>query len=583
LATRVGIELSPAACRIIEIEGGPPWVRSTPGTRVVSFEVLTPSELDSHASLRALRKRPVSVVVWGVPNDHRQVVVTNKSYDAMRCEALTALASAGIETRGVLADVAPTTSVDRSARRPVVVALAASVPSSDALAPLHNAGVRVRSLLTPAAALASLARTRRTLAVRDSIEAYIAIDQIATCITLMRNGALITARELSWGYLEDVHRGEPRPREEIADHIAGELAEFVSAIGASPDALGQVCVCGGVPELRTMTARLTEKLDIEVEPLDSMYGLSPDLLDEREDEFRERSAEMRLAWAAAAVWPPVLDLLHARRRRSTKTALSRAAIVAGAALGLGIGWQIQQSTWLRTNASQATTRPASNGRPASPPAPARAATVQPASASSQAAPTPAPVASAASTPAPPAVATTGPAPPSPTPPAVTNTRPAPSSPAPSGNANTRSAPLSPAPPQAAATNRPASPPAAIAQPSSNARQEREPERAPTPRLRTEPKPAPPAPVTRAETPTVEPAPRQQPPPRVAPAETAIGFDASLGTILYSPDRKLAIVDGRIVGVGDEVRGARVTEITPNAVILRDAQGRLRRLALSGTR
>jgi hypothetical protein len=60
---------------------------------------------------------------------------------------------------------------------------------------------------------------------------------------------------------------------------------------------------------------------------------------------------------------------------------------------------------------------------------------------------------------------------------------------------------------------------------------------------------------------------------------ALPFDAVLGSILYSPDRKLAIIDGRIVGPGDEVRGARVIDITPAAVMLRDAQGRLRRLAL----
>jgi hypothetical protein len=61
---------------------------------------------------------------------------------------------------------------------------------------------------------------------------------------------------------------------------------------------------------------------------------------------------------------------------------------------------------------------------------------------------------------------------------------------------------------------------------------------------------------------------------------ALPFDAVLGTILYSPDRKLAIIDGRIVGPGDDVRGARVIDITPSAVLLRDAQGRLRRLALT---
>jgi hypothetical protein len=60
------------------------------------------------------------------------------------------------------------------------------------------------------------------------------------------------------------------------------------------------------------------------------------------------------------------------------------------------------------------------------------------------------------------------------------------------------------------------------------------------------------------------------------------FDAALGTILYGPDRKLAIVDGRIVQAGDDVRGATVVEITPTSVYLRDAQGRLRRLTAGGT-
>jgi hypothetical protein len=51
--------------------------------------------------------------------------------------------------------------------------------------------------------------------------------------------------------------------------------------------------------------------------------------------------------------------------------------------------------------------------------------------------------------------------------------------------------------------------------------------------------------------------------------------------LYSPDRKLAIVNGRIVAPGDAVDGARVVDITPTMVLLRDAQGRLRSLTLGG--
>ena len=57
------------------------------------------------------------------------------------------------------------------------------------------------------------------------------------------------------------------------------------------------------------------------------------------------------------------------------------------------------------------------------------------------------------------------------------------------------------------------------------------------------------------------------------------FDAALETILYAADRKLAIIDGRIVQLGDLVRGARVIEITQTAVLLRDEQGRRRELAL----
>src|SRR6185503_11233894 len=57
------------------------------------------------------------------------------------------------------------------------------------------------------------------------------------------------------------------------------------------------------------------------------------------------------------------------------------------------------------------------------------------------------------------------------------------------------------------------------------------------------------------------------------------FEAVLQTVLYSPDRQLAIVDGRIIAIGDSVKGAQVVEITSTGVLLRDEQGRLRRLAL----
>ena len=66
-------------------------------------------------------------------------------------------------------------------------------------------------------------------------------------------------------------------------------------------------------------------------------------------------------------------------------------------------------------------------------------------------------------------------------------------------------------------------------------------------------------------------------------ETPLPFEASLETILYSQDRRLALVDGRIVSVGDLVRGARITDITETTVVLRDANNRLRTMSLGDNR
>jgi len=112
--------------------------------------------------------------------------------------------------------------------------------------------------------------------------------------------------------------------------------------------------------------------------------------------------------------------------------------------------------------------------------------------------------------------------------------------------------------------------------------------APKPIARTPPPPvAPPSVAT--VSPPVTTLPEAAAPPALAagkpqsvapPAEPAPApFPAVLGTIFYSPDRKFAIVNDRIVGPGDEVNGARVVDITPTTVVLRDEKGRLRSLTL----
>jgi len=645
MTTHLGIELSPGACRIVEIDARPPWTPRRAATRVRSFAVLPASGADTDAKLASLRGKPASVIVWNAPSEHRQVVVTGGSYEAMRAEALNSLASAGLATRGVLADIAPAGGrPKRGARQPVVVTLAASAELSAALQPLGAAGIRVRAVTTPAGALASLARLRRATAVPGTIEAYVALEESITAVALVRDAVLIAAHNLPWGYLDARAGGATvRAREEIARRLGDAIAEFVASVGGEPRDIGQVCVAGGMPELRSMTAPLMERLDVEVEPLDSLFGVDVARLPEPADEFRERGAELRLAWAAAADWPPAINLLRARRRQASRTMLSRAAVAAGIVAGLAGGYRLTQSAWWQSRpaAARRTAPPSSNVGPA--PALARGAT--------PARPAPAPAATVAAN-KPPIVSpptTVAKAPPQAQPAAATNAiaaqtpppQPAPTSKPPvvppslpSVAAGRSAAPvvLSPvlAAPRAGAlrsvpqqpTGRPTTaPPARVETPAARI----EPQRAraePPPATRSEPlarstAPPPIAPPPSAAPPRAVPPTRTEPPailaspppplrsePRGAtavnrpaatpraidtppatarqrstPAEVPLSFDASLGTILYSPDRKLAIVDGRIVGVGDEIRGARIVDITATAVMLRDGQGRLRRLAL----
>lgn len=583
MATRVGIELSPAACRIVEIDAGPAWRRSARDTWVSSFAVLPPSGRETDAKLQSLRRRRAAVVVWEGPSAHHQVVVAAGSYESMRAEALAALGAAGVQTRGMWADIAPARQVgDGRGRQPVIVALAPAALMRPALQPLLDAGIRVRTVMTPAAALGSLARLRRSLGVPGAIEAYVALGETATSIALVRDGVLMAARDLAWGFLDEYGDGrQPRRREDIATRLADELGEFLTGIG-STNTVGQVCICGGLDELRSMTAPLMERLDVEVETLDSLFGIDATRLPEPGEEFRERSAELRLAWAAAADWPPPLNLLRARHRQESKAMLGRAAVVAGVAAGLGVGWAVERShVWRSTEPApvartvvkaspaanpQAGTAPAARG--VQPPAPAvvppsvvvnkpAPAVVPPSVVASKQAPAAVPAPVVASRPAPATVA-----------PPVASNRPPPATP-PAATVNRP--PVVPPPPVVPHVAEPATRPA--------------PTRAGEATTATKPADAPavamrplPARVTPARLARTEP-PRVVAKARAPEAEIALPFDAVLGTILYSADRRLAIIDGRIVGIGDELRGAHVIDIAPGAVLLRDGQGRLRRLTL----
>ena len=511
MSSHIGIEISRTACRTVELE-------QSGGDSDTIVRSYAHSSAADALSLAPFRNRMAAVVVWGLHGEHRQVLVTRGSYQRMRRDAVAAMKQAGVDARQMLADIAAAGTDGRDVkRRAVVVALARTSDVAAALRTLTSAGVKVRSIVTPALALMSLARMRRRVAAPGSIETYVAFEQSGTAIALLRDGSLMAARELDWGY-QSV-RGV-RSREDAANRLAETLTGFLSDSGVRPSEVSQICICGGLPELRNMALALMEQLDVEVEPLDSLFGVDAHQLPEPADDFRERVSDLRLAWAVAADWNASIDFLRERRRRMTKTVLTRAAVVAGVATGVAVAWRVQRS-WLF--------------QPAPQPMHARTAVTQvrPAPAPQQGSPPP------IAQPAPVARIDTPPA----------------------------AAPLQPTPSVQPALQQPSRPPALVLTPVP-------PSPAVTP-VRSERAIAEP-PVAAARTPAAAPRPR---PVNDAP----LPFDGSLGTILYGADRKLAIVDGRIVQVGDDIRGARVVDITPDAVLFRDVQGRLRKLSLQDSR
>ena len=580
MAERVGIEISPSACRIVQLDR----VRKAEdsGTVVRSYAV-TPSA--DAATLALYKGLPAAVVAWGLQSDHRQAVVTVGSYSRMRREAVSAARQAGVDTRHMLADIAPISATKDGRRRPVVIALARTTDVAATLKPLTSMGVRVKSIVTPAIALMSLSRLRRRLLAPGMAEAYVALEQTTTAIALVRDGALIAARELAWGFMDA--QGRPGMRDDVAGRLTAAIRGFLDDCGAAPSAVAQVCVCGGMPELRNMTLGVMEQLDIEVEPLDSLFGIDEGQLPA--EDFRERAADMRLAWAAAADWDAPINFLRERRQRLVKTVLTRAAIVAGIATGLGIAWRLQQSGLFEPSR---TAPPANVARPAPPPSPPATARARPASA----VPVPPPPAALPKAEAPRAALPKAEAPRAALPkveaPPVTLSKAEAPPPAPLPKAAAPSAPLPKAETPPAASRRTEAPPA-------------------VPPV-TRPVPVPPAPVAVQSRPSPPPAiaaapparpvvteapprvvvqkpPEPEPPRPASPRqvqqapEVPIPFQGTLGTILYGADRKLAIVDGRIVQVGDDVGGAKVVEITPNSVLFRDRKGQLRRLGLEDSR
>jgi len=527
LARHIGIELSPVACRIVEVSGE----RDSFDMPVAFYADAPTTSPATIARLSRLRGRHATVVVWGATIDHRVVTVSKGSYEHMHAQARAALRSAGGHAWQTLTDIAPvpdsqssfkTHGCEASSRDStslaVVMASAAANEVTAMLRPVVAAGITIDCVLTPAAALLSLARMRRALAVEGAIDVYIAVDERATSMAIIRDLALIAAIDLPWGYIEERSSGRVvRSRGEMVSGLETALTGFLADCRVRPASLRQVCTGGSIPDLRSVSMALMERIDVEVEPLDSLFGIDAARLPGAAGDFRERVAGLRLAWAAAADDRPRLDLFRANRRRARRAKVSRAAVAAGIATGVIVGSQVAPSV-------AGVLRPRQKPLGLQSMRPLARPVIRP---------------------------YVGPSfPPSVTARTESKFDVGPSVPPPLKE-----------PGELRRTSRSGVTPTAVTidEESSNAPTI---VRAPdTPDLKVGPTYGA---ARKTKTPALESSP--------APLLTA-----TLQGILIASDRKLAIVDGRIVQPGDDVQGATVVDITATSIIVRDARGRLRSL------
>jgi hypothetical protein len=435
--------------------------------------------------------------------------------------------------------------------------------SRAAMRPLVEAGFTLDRIITPPQALAILAGTR----VRPGAEAagvvWLALNMHGAAIAIVRGTDLLFARTFQWTYNPHLFssRAQLLQRYSLISQLAPEVRHGIAAVRATQGTnVDAVVTCGDLPELRSLTMPLIEELDLEVETLDSLEGLRP-VGRAKLERLAESAPAIRLACAAAT--------MGAQRGRAEWPPAARVAAAAACLAALGYG---AYAYFARASSpvvpvhhtAQSTSRPpAKQGRPSSregiPSAsPASAPMPQPAPRSPELAHTESDaavgkpentrivVAPARSTRSP-IVSTTEPTKSQPAPPVVAAPKPVTLPPRPEA-----ATPVSPA----------AAPPI-------------------------------PAPSLETATRTMDPAPRRQTPgaagdtrgvvfpqPRTSSRPAPLSDPVpKLDSILIDQDRRLAILDGALGGVGSQVGQRVIVQIERDAVVLREPSGVLVRVPL----
>lgn len=416
-----------------------------------------------------------------------------------------------------------------------------------ALRPLKAAGFRVDAILSPPEALARLAASRP----REGAAAWLALNIHGAAIAIVRGESLLFSRTFPWSYTTDLAgtRAQLLQRYSLVAQLAPEIRRGLAAVRLEHnETVSTVITCGDLPELRSLTMPLIEELDLEVETLDSTDGLEA-VGRARMERFAESAPALRLA-CAAALAPPARGRAWNGRR-----AAAAAAIVA--ALGAGVlVWRARAPEPPRTTSAQPHLPPPRTPTPAPMSTPA-------------AAPTPMAATPPAGTPvAAPAPATRR-AEPAPAPPATATRNPE-RAPAPPAPRSPTGAPLSAAVPEPPVPATKAAAGSASGLPARSTSSLPAPSPVPTP-AHEAPRSLPAAPTQSPPVPTLAgtPAPGRSTAKAAAPLKDPL---PKVDSILIDQDRRLAIVDGVVVAVGDSLGARVVVAITRDGLVLREPSG-----------
>jgi hypothetical protein len=139
------------------------------------------------------------------------------------------------------------------------------------------------------------------------VHAHVALGSSQSALGIFADGSLLYARDLDWGYAaQSAGTSAAQDREVLASRLSTELRwSFLYLKQYWEQDVSQVLLCGDMPEIRSLTAPLIERLNIEVETLDTLEGFDAASLPEG---FAERASAMRLA-SSIAVGPPPVNVL----------------------------------------------------------------------------------------------------------------------------------------------------------------------------------------------------------------------------------------------------------------------------------